>query len=265
MFGWFNGNFYLLFVKYIYRRIIHNILNFGNSKFYLKYFNYISFPVERLFFFLIENNLSKRYVTIFSYVFLFHLFQESCYKDYKYIAIISIQRVILIVPFKQNFQSFNISFKQTHIEEVVDQDTIERNRMMAKLHLMEYDETLKHRVKNDLESEEFPEDFMVDVPDKLPKQSVTKKLSQAEARLKRFKNANAKRGNNVTKSQTIALKKRTDPIFPAKFSPRYVEIKDKRDERIVKRSVKMIHTLDNFTKAFYSMFYIQTRVVYYFI
>ncbi|XP_043802815.1 uncharacterized protein LOC122720281 isoform X2 [Apis laboriosa] len=109
---------------------------------------------------------------------------------------------------------------ETHIEEVVDQDTIERNRMMAKLHLMEYDETLKHRVKNDLESEEFPEDFMVDVPDKLPKQSVTKKLSQAEARLKRFKNANAKRGNNVTKSQTIALKKRTDPIFPAKFSPR---------------------------------------------
>lgn len=112
----------------------------------------------------------------------------------------------------------------------MDQDTIERNRMMAKLHLMEYDETLKHRVKNDLESEEFPEDFMVDVPDKLPKQSVTKKLSQAEARLKRFKNANAKRGNNVTKSQTIALKKRTDPIFPAKFSPRYVEIKDKRED-----------------------------------
>lgn len=120
---------------------------------------------------------------------------------------------------------------------------------MAKLHLMEYDETLKHRVKNDLESEEFPEDFMVDVPDKLPKQSVIKKLSQAEARLKRFKNANAKRGNNVTKSQTIALKKRTDPIFPAKFNPRYVEIRDKRDERIVKRSVlKMIHTLDNLRK-----------------
>lgn len=111
----------------------------------------------------------------------------------------------------------------------MDQDTIERNRMMAKLHLMEYDETLKHRVKNDLESEEFPEDFMVDVPDKLPKQSVAKKLSQAEARLERFKNANAKRGNNVTKSQTIAPKKRSDPIFPAKSTPRYVEIKDKRD------------------------------------
>lgn len=111
---------------------------------------------------------------------------------------------------------------ETRVEEV-DQDTIERNRMMAKLHLMEYDETLKHRVKNDLESEEFPEDFMVDVPDKLPKQSVIKKLSQAEARLKRFKNANAKRGNNVTKSQTIALKKRTDPIFPAKFNPRVVK------------------------------------------
>lgn len=89
--------------------------------------------------------------------------------------------------------------------------------MMAKLHLMEYDETLKHRVKNDLESEEFPEDYMVDVPDKLPKQSVTKKVSQAEARLERFKNANAKRSN-------IVLKKRSDPIFPAKSASRYVNI-----------------------------------------
>ncbi|XP_076547512.1 uncharacterized protein LOC117610125 isoform X2 [Osmia lignaria lignaria] len=106
---------------------------------------------------------------------------------------------------------------QTHIEEVLDEDTIERNRMMAKLHLMEYDETLKHRVKNDLESEEFPEDYMVDVPDKLPKQSVTKKLSQAEARLERFKNANAKRNNSLTKKNpSTVLKKRSDPIFPAK-------------------------------------------------
>ncbi|XP_071876986.1 uncharacterized protein isoform X3 [Bombus fervidus] len=105
---------------------------------------------------------------------------------------------------------------ETRMEEVLDEDMIERNRMMAKLHLMEYDETLKHRVKNDLESEEFPEDFMVDVPDKLPKQSVTRKLSQAEVRLERFKNANARRGNNVTKNPAIAPKKRSDPIFPAK-------------------------------------------------
>ncbi|XP_054001775.1 serine-rich adhesin for platelets-like isoform X2 [Hylaeus anthracinus] len=106
----------------------------------------------------------------------------------------------------------------TRIEEVLDDDTIERNRMMAKLHLMQYDETLKHRVKNDLESEEFPEDFMVDVPDKLPKQSVTKKLSQAEARLERFRNANAKRSNSITKNtSTIGVpRKRFDPIFPAK-------------------------------------------------
>ncbi|XP_053970624.1 serine-rich adhesin for platelets isoform X2 [Hylaeus volcanicus] len=106
----------------------------------------------------------------------------------------------------------------TRIEEVLDDDTIQRNRMMAKLHLMQYDETLKHRVKNDLESEEFPEDFMVDVPDKLPKQSVTKKLSQAEARLERFRNANAKRSNSITKNtSTIGVpRKRFDPIFPAK-------------------------------------------------
>ncbi|XP_043254897.1 serine/arginine repetitive matrix protein 2-like isoform X2 [Colletes gigas] len=110
---------------------------------------------------------------------------------------------------------------ETHIEEVLNDDTIERNRMMAKLHLMQYDETLKHRVKNDLESEEFPEDFMVDVPDKLPKQSVTKKLSQAEARLERFRNANAKRNNSIAKNtNTIgAPKKRFDPIYPVKSTP----------------------------------------------
>ncbi|XP_076637425.1 uncharacterized protein LOC143349784 isoform X2 [Colletes latitarsis] len=110
---------------------------------------------------------------------------------------------------------------ETHIEEVLNDDTIERNRMMAKLHLMQYDETLKHRVKNDLESEEFPEDFMVDVPDKLPKQSVTKKLSQAEARLERFRNANAKRNNSIAKNtNTIGVpKKRFDPIYPVKSTP----------------------------------------------
>lgn len=99
---------------------------------------------------------------------------------------------------------------------------------MAKLHLMEYDETLKHRVKNDLESEEFPDDFMVDVPDKLPKQNVTKKLSPAEARLERFKIANAKRSNSVTKNQTTVPKKRGDLIFLAKSTSRYVQ---KRKER----------------------------------
>lgn len=112
--------------------------------------------------------------------------------------------------------------EKTHIEEVLDEDTVQRNRMMAKLHLMEYDETLKHRVKNDLECEEFPEDFMVDVPDKLPKQSVTKKLSQAEARLERFKNANAKRNNSVAKNtSTIGVsKRRSDPVFPTKSTSR---------------------------------------------
>ncbi|XP_029042828.2 titin homolog [Osmia bicornis bicornis] len=129
---------------------------------------------------------------------------------------------------------------QTHIEEVLDEDTIERNRMMAKLHLMEYDETLKHRVKNDLESEEFPEDYMVDVPDKLPKQSVTKKLSQAEARLERFKNANAKRSNSLTKNPSTVLKKRSDPIFPAKSTSSEDKGKTRihRGSRNVEESVK---------------------------
>ncbi|XP_076750613.1 uncharacterized protein LOC143423283 [Xylocopa sonorina] len=105
---------------------------------------------------------------------------------------------------------------ETHIEEVLDEDAMERNHMMVKLHLMEYDETLKHRVKNDLESEEFPVDYMVDVPDKIPKQSVTKKLSQAEIRLERFKHANAKRVNSITKNPSTVPKKRSDPIYPAK-------------------------------------------------
>ncbi|XP_017793775.1 PREDICTED: serine/arginine repetitive matrix protein 2-like [Habropoda laboriosa] len=107
---------------------------------------------------------------------------------------------------------------ETRIAEVLDEDTMERNRMMAKLHLMEYDESLKNRVRNDLESEQFPEDFLVDVPDKLPKQNVTKKLSQAEARLERFKNANARRSNNIAKNSTTVSKKRSDPMFPSKSS-----------------------------------------------
>nr|XP_033339670.1 serine/arginine repetitive matrix protein 2-like isoform X3 [Megalopta genalis] len=142
---------------------------------------------------------------------------------------------------------------ELQIEEVLDQDTIERNRMMAKLHLMEYDETLKHRIKNDLESEEFPEDFMVDVPDKHPKQSISKKLSQAEARLERFRNANAKRISNTARNTgpSHVPKKRVDPILPGKAAPsgskdrkastseRFEEMLSFSDtERTVKRGIR---------------------------
>ncbi|XP_011881640.1 PREDICTED: uncharacterized protein LOC105569631 isoform X2 [Vollenhovia emeryi] len=97
-------------------------------------------------------------------------------------------------------------------EESLDQDTIERNRMMAKIHLMGFDETLKHRVRNDLNSEEFPEYLMADAPDKLSKRNVTKKLSQAEERLERFKNANAKRSNAPKQSTptSTVIKKRSE-------------------------------------------------------
>ncbi|XP_012272335.1 proteoglycan 4 isoform X5 [Orussus abietinus] len=81
---------------------------------------------------------------------------------------------------------------EVQVEEVIDDDTIERNRMMAKIHLMGFDRTLKHRVGNNLENEQFPEDPMLDFPDK-PKRTIGKKLSQAEARLERFKNANSRR------------------------------------------------------------------------
>lgn len=161
------------------------------------------------------------------------------YTFFRYLAILVVYIAQGNIPLDNFYLDISIAFVQTRMEEVLDEDMIERNRMMAKLHLMEYDETLKHRVKNDLESEEFPEDFMVDVPDKLPKQSVTRKLSQAEVRLERFKNANARRGNNVTKNPAVAPKKRSDPIFPAKSTCRYVEIKPETESRKF-RVVKII-------------------------
>ncbi|XP_043672228.1 uncharacterized protein LOC122631073 isoform X1 [Vespula pensylvanica] len=111
---------------------------------------------------------------------------------------------------------------QIQIREIMDEDTIQRNRMMAKLHLMQYDETLKYRVKNDLESEEFPEDLLVEVTDKVPKRTVSKKLSQAEARLERFKNMNAKRNNasKLSNSTTTGGKKRSEPLLPARTTSR---------------------------------------------
>ncbi|XP_014473357.1 PREDICTED: serine-rich adhesin for platelets-like [Dinoponera quadriceps] len=115
-------------------------------------------------------------------------------------------------------------------DEALDQETMERNRMMAKLHLMGFDESLKHRVRNDLDSEEFPEYLMVDVPDKLPKRNVTKKLTQAEARLERFKNANAKRSNNNALKQPsttgAAFKRRTEQMLPARSNSRGSEAAD---------------------------------------
>ncbi|KAI4502058.1 hypothetical protein M0802_002740 [Mischocyttarus mexicanus] len=104
---------------------------------------------------------------------------------------------------------------QVQMGNIMDEDTIQRNRMMAKLHLMQYDETLKYRVKNDLESEEFPEDLLVEVTDKIPKRTVSKKLSQAEARLERFKNMNAKRNNAIKllNSTTTGSKKRSEPLL----------------------------------------------------
>lgn len=97
---------------------------------------------------------------------------------------------------------------------------MERNRMMAKIHLMGFDETLKHRVRNDLDSEEFPEYLMTDIPDKHSKRNVTKKLSQAEERLERFKNANAKRSNMPKQSSSTVIRKRTEQAIPAKSNSR---------------------------------------------
>ncbi|XP_015180522.1 PREDICTED: probable WRKY transcription factor protein 1 isoform X2 [Polistes dominula] len=116
---------------------------------------------------------------------------------------------------------------QVQMENIMDEDTIQRNRMMAKLHLMQYDETLKYRVKNDLESEEFPEELLVEVTDKIPKRTVSKKLSQAEARLERFKNMNAKRNNAIklSNSTTTGSKKRSEPLLPSSRTNSRIGIK----------------------------------------
>ncbi|KAG7203241.1 hypothetical protein KM043_010341 [Ampulex compressa] len=112
------------------------------------------------------------------------------------------------------------SRSEVQIEEILDEDTIDRGHEMGKINLLEFEENLKQRVRNDLESEEFPEHLIVDAPDRLPKRNVTKKLSQAEARLERFKNANLKRSTGL-KTTTLTpsmTKKRTEPVFPAKSS-----------------------------------------------
>ena len=93
--------------------------------------------------------------------------------------------------------------------------------MMAKIHLMDFDKSLKHRVVNDLESEQFPDDLMVDVPDKMPRKSVSKKLSQAELRLERFKNANVNSNKNlVWKANSLVARKRSDPLLPTQTTIR---------------------------------------------
>ncbi|XP_046742374.1 uncharacterized protein LOC124409026 isoform X1 [Diprion similis] len=103
------------------------------------------------------------------------------------------------------------------IEEVLDEDTVERNQMLAKIHLMEYDKNLRHRVDNDLISEKFPDDLLVNVTDKWSKKPIAKKLSQAEARLERFKNVNARR-NSATSTVTTRRsesRKRSEPNSPS--------------------------------------------------
>ncbi|XP_050444675.1 uncharacterized protein LOC126848119 [Cataglyphis hispanica] len=148
-------------------------------------------------------------------------------------------------------------------EEILDRETVERNRMMAKIHLMEYDDSLKHHAKNDLENEEFPEYLMVDVPDRLPKRNVAKKLSQAEARLERFKNANAKRSNvpkQLTSTSNV-IKKRSEQTIPAKLNSRRSEIAgtsptDTRSgsSRMSDRSQRILENVKNFMSS-------ETRVV----
>ncbi|XP_051160715.1 uncharacterized protein LOC127281172 isoform X2 [Leptopilina boulardi] len=89
--------------------------------------------------------------------------------------------------------------------ELLDDDDEEGNRTTGKIHHFDYDKNFHHRVVNDLESEQFPEDLMMEVPDKVGKKSLTKKLSQAELRLERFKNSSSKKNlgsKSITKKTT---------------------------------------------------------------
>ncbi|XP_070156917.1 serine-rich adhesin for platelets isoform X2 [Polyergus mexicanus] len=148
-------------------------------------------------------------------------------------------------------------------EEVLDRETVERNRMMAKIHLMEYDDSLKHHARNDLENEEFPEYLMVNVPDRLPKRNVAKKLSQAEARLERFKNTNAKRSNmskQLTSTSNV-IKKRSERTIPTKSNSGRSEIAGTSptgtrsgSSRMSNRSRRILENVKNFLPS-------ETRVI----
>lgn len=85
-------------------------------------------------------------------------------------------------------------------------DEEERNQSSGKIHMIDFDKNFHHRVVNDLESEQFPEDLMMEMSDKVGKKSLNKKISQAELRLERFKNSSSKK-NIVSKPIT---KKRSD-------------------------------------------------------
>ena len=103
-----------------------------------------------------------------------------------------------------------------------DEETLERNRMISNIHSMDFDKGLKNRVANDLESEQFPEDLMLEVPEKVPRKPIAKKLSQAELRLERFKNANANSKKYVVSrtANSSVTRKRSDPLFPTQTTTR---------------------------------------------
>lgn len=78
-------------------------------------------------------------------------------------------------------------------------------------------------MKNDLESEEFPEDLLINDLDKHPRRAPAKKLTQAEARLERFKNTNAKRNNAgkaAASSTKASIKKKIESTSSIGSNPR---------------------------------------------
>ncbi|XP_033216748.1 trichohyalin-like isoform X1 [Belonocnema kinseyi] len=103
-----------------------------------------------------------------------------------------------------------------------DEETLERNQMISNIHLMGFDKGFQNRVVSDLESEQFPEDLMLEVPEKVPRKPISKKLSQAELRLERFKNSNANSKKNIVSRTTNSsvTRKRPDPRFPAQTTTR---------------------------------------------
>lgn len=103
---------------------------------------------------------------------------------------------------------------QLEIDDVTNENSTQRHRTTAKIHLAEFDRS------TDLETEQFPNDEIIDAPERLPGRSPAgKKSFQPETRLERPKNSNAKKigqpiNKQVAGNTTSFTKKRNDNGAP---------------------------------------------------
>ena len=99
---------------------------------------------------------------------------------------------------------------------MTNENPSESHRTTAKIHVDGFDSNNDtNRIIDDLENEQFPEDIMTDVPDRLARREPgAKKRSQANNRLEHFKNSTTKiHGESIKQvagDTTSFTKKRTE-------------------------------------------------------